>query len=223
MRASQCRTHFGIAGTRFHSLKTPRLTATAGRADTLPVKLIFPTRNATRWIAGGGVFAGLAGIVLSQTLLSPDYAVLYSGGVDVAHCADVDGRQQCTFIYRFSIGNSGKLAQERLRIEWPIDLRHLGVETWVTDIVASAEKTVQPEISPVFESGSTVYSIDGLMPNTMVGFNASCLACTPEQLQAMRQTQPVILARGTVERGDPRVSALQRGALNALRVIGLFY
>ena len=189
----------------------------------MPVKPIFPTQNATRWIAGGGALAGAAGIVLSQTVFSPDYAVLYSGGVDVAHCATFDGRQQCAFIYRFSIGNTGKLEQETLRVEWPIDLRHLGVETWVADIVASAEKTAQPKILPAFESDKTVYAIDGLMPNTMVGFNASCLACTPEQLQAMQQAQPLILARGAVERGDPRVSALRRGAMNALRVVGLFY
>ncbi|MBE0616272.1 MAG: hypothetical protein IH604_21600 [Burkholderiales bacterium] len=182
----------------------------------------FVLQGAARWIAGGGALAGAAGIVLSQTVFSPDYEILYSGGVDVAQCASVDDRRRCAFVYRFSIGNTGKLGQETLRVEWPLDLKHLGIETRVADIVASAEKTAQPKIMPVFESDRTVYTIDGLMPNTMVGFNASCLACTPEQLQAMRQAQPLIVARGTIEEGDPRVSALRRGASNVLRVVGLF-
>lgn len=183
----------------------------------------FARQGLARWIAGGGVLAGVAGIVLSQTLLSPKYEVLYSGGVNVAHCTDIEDRRVCTFIYEFSVGNTGKMEQESLRIEWPLNLQHWGVGTQVADIVASAKATPQPKIRPAFESGKTIYTIDGLMPNTMVRFNARCLACTPGQLQAMRQSRPVIEARGTVSEGDPRVSALQRGAMNVLRVVGLFY
>lgn len=176
-----------------------------------------------RWIAGGGVLAGLAGIVLSQTLFSPDYEVLYSGGVDVAHCADIGDQRVCTFVYSLSLGNTGKLAQETLRIAWPLDLRHLGLEAQVADIVASAKPTPQPQILPALESDRTVYTISGLMPNTMVRLHGGCMVCTPEQLQALRQARAIIEARGTVAEGDPRVSALQRGAMNVLRLVGLFY
>lgn len=183
----------------------------------------FAPQGMARWIAGASGLVGVVGIILSQTLLSPSYEVLHSGGVSVAYCADMDDERTCTFHYEFSIGNTGKLEQESLRIEWPLDLQHLGVGTQVADIVGSARNTVQPQILPAFESGKTVYTINGLMPNTMVRFDANCLACTPGQLQAMRQTRPVIVARGTVLEGDPRVSALQRGAINALRLVGLFY
>ncbi|MBE0626145.1 MAG: hypothetical protein IH606_15165 [Burkholderiales bacterium] len=183
----------------------------------------FAPQGMARWIAAGSGLAGVAGIILSQTLLSPSYEVLYGGGVSVAYCANTDGKRTCTFHYEFSIGNTGKLEQESLRIEWPLDLRHLGVGTQAADIVGSARETVQPQILTAFESGKTVYTINGLMPNTMVRFEANCLACTPGQLLAMRQTHPVIVARGTMLEGDPRVSALQRGAINALRLVGLFH
>jgi len=183
----------------------------------------FVPQGMARWIAGVGGLIGIVGIILIQTLLSPSYEVVHSGNVSVAYCADIDDQRTCSFHYEFYIGNSGKMEQESLRVEWPLDLRHWGIETQVSDIVGSARKTVQPQIQPAFESGKTVYTINGLMPNTMVRFDANCLACTPGQLQAMRQTQPAIAARGTILNGDPRVSALRRGAINALRLVGLFY
>jgi len=183
----------------------------------------FALQGMGRWIVGGGALAGAAGIILSQTVLSPKYEILYSGGVSVAYCADIDDVQKCSFHYEFSIGNTGKLGQDSLRIEWPQDLRNWGVGTQVSDIIGSAKKTIQPQILPAFESGKTVYTVKDLMPNTMIRFDASCLVCTPEQLETMRRMHPVIAARGSVYEGDPRVSALQRGAMNALRLVGLFY
>lgn len=176
----------------------------------------------TRWIAGGGALAGAAGIFLSETLLSPTYEILYSGGMSAVHCGISTGEQACTFIYDFSIGNTGKEVQETVRVTWPVDMRHWGTATQVADIVGSARKTQQPQIQPAFDSDKTVYTISGLMPNTMVSFKASCYACAPAQLQAMRQAGAKVEARGTTSEGDPRVSALMRGFTNMLRVVGLF-
>lgn len=183
----------------------------------------FSLQGAARWTAGGGALLGLAGIVLSQTVFAPKHEVFYSSGVSAAHCAEVEGRRECSFFYQFSLGNTGKLEQDALRIEWPLDLRAWSPETQVSDIVGSAKKTPRPQILPAFEADRTVYTVTGLMPNTMIRLNASCLACTPEQLQAMRQTQPHIAARGAVHEGEPRVSALRRGAVNVLRLLGLFF
>jgi len=175
-----------------------------------------------RWIAGGGALAGAAGIVVSETLLSPTYEVLYSGGVSAAYCDNATGERACTFIYDLSVGNTGKEVQETVRITWPVDMRHWGPGTQVADIVGSARQTQQPQIQPAFDSGKTVYTISGLMPNTMVSFRASCYACTPAQLQAMRQAGATVEARGKISESDPRVSALMRGLTNMLRIVGLF-
>lgn len=175
-----------------------------------------------RWIAGGSAFAGVAGIVLGQTLLAPEYEVLYSGGETVAHCVEVEQRQTCSLVYELALGNTGKKAQD-LRLTWPLDMQGWDIATQVSDIIASARKTAPAQIQPAFESGKTLYTINGLMPNTLVQFRVRCLACTPAQLQAMRQARVAIEARGVVTEADPRVSALLHGAMNVLRLFGLFY
>lgn len=175
-----------------------------------------------RWIAGGGALIGIAGIVLGETLLRPSYEVLYSGALSAAYCPKLEERQTCTFVYDLSVANVGKKAQDKLRIEWPLDMQHWGTGTNVSDVIASARETQQPQIRPVYADGKTVYTISGLMPNTMVMIRASCLRCTPEQLQTMREKQPVIAARGTVSEGNPRFSTLMRGFMNVLRLVGLF-
>lgn len=182
----------------------------------------FELHGSARWITGGAMLAGVAGIVLNQTVLSPKYEVLYSGGVTAVHCANGEGRETCTFIYEFSVGNTGKNEQESLRIEWPLDMQRWYVGTQVADIVATTRKTPEPRIRPGFEAGKTVYTIDGLMPNTVVEFKVRCMACTPAQLHTMQQAQVIVEARGAVSEADPRVSALSHGFMNLLRVVGLF-
>lgn len=175
-----------------------------------------------RRLAWGGALAGLAGIVLGQTVLSPTYEVLYSGGVIAQHCLIIEGGEQCTFVYAFSVGNTGKKEQASVRIEWPLDMQRWQVGTQVADIVASAKPTPEPQISSSYDAGNTVYTIDGLMPNTLVEFKLRCMACTPADLHAMRQARVGVQARGAVSEADPRVSALRHGIINLLRVVGLF-
>lgn len=175
-----------------------------------------------RWLAGGGVLIGIAGIVLGETLLRPTYEVLYSGALSGAYCPKIEARQSCAFVYELAVANIGKEAQDGLRIEWPLDMQRWDTGTYVSDIIASARETQPPRIQTAYESGRTAHTVSGLMPNTMVMIKASCLRCTPEQLQTMRETRPVIVARGTVSEGDPRFSTLMRGLMNVLRLVGLF-
>ena len=181
----------------------------------------FPLRRAARWIAGGSALAAAAGIVFSRTLSAPQYELLYRGGVTAAHCARIDEREVCGFSYSLAIGNTGKQTQQRVRIAWPLDLQRWHVKTHVADIVASARKTVRPEIQSAFELGKTVYTVGGLMPNTLVRFSLGCSVCTRAELRAMQQVRPSVVARGEVLKSDPRRSALRRGVVNLLRVLGL--
>lgn len=182
----------------------------------------FALQRPLRWFAGGGTLAAAAGIFLSQTLFAPSHELLYSGGVSAAHCIHIEERDACSFVYELALGNTGKRAQERIRIEWPLDTQRWHAGTQVADIVGSARPTPQPRIRPEYGPDKTVYTIEGLMPNTMVQLRMSCSVCTRAQLQAMRASRPVIEARGKVSEGDPRVSTLWRGFTNLLRVAGLF-
>ena len=183
----------------------------------------FIREGRARWIGGGGVFVGIAGIVLGQTLLAPEYELLYSGGEAVAHCFQREERQICSLAYELTLGNTGKKAHDSVRVSWPLDLQNWDVATQVSDIIASAERTPQPQIRPAFESNKTVYTISALMPNTLVRFWVRCLMCTPEQARALRHARASIEARGVVTEADPRLSALLHGAMNVLRLVGLFY
>jgi hypothetical protein len=182
----------------------------------------FDWRGIARWALGGGALIGAAGIMLSETLFSPQYEVRYSSGVSTALCENFKGKRVCTFIYALSVGNTGKEAQESVRITWPMDMREWELKTKVADIIGSARKTQRPRIEPTYDAGTTVYTISGLMPNTLVDFEANCFFCTPAQLQIVRQARPEVEARGGVSEGDPRASALMRGLMNALRLVGLF-
>ena len=173
-------------------------------------------------IAGGSALVSLVVIVLSQTLFAPNYEALYKGSMTVAHCFDVKGRETCVFTYTLSVGNTGKRSQDTLRIVWPLDMRGWDVDAQVADIVASASKTQEVKIQRTFESDQAVFEIAALMPNTLVDFRIRCLDCTRYDVQAIRDAHVTVEARGVVTEADPRVSALRHGAMNLLRVIGLF-
>lgn len=175
-----------------------------------------------RRLAWGGALAGVAGIVLGETLLSPKHEVLYSGGVTAAHCLTAEGREICIFVYEFSLGNTGKNEQQSVRVEWPLDMQRWQVGTQAADIVATAKPTPEPQVSSTYDAASTVYTIEGLMPNTVVEFKVRCMACTPADLHAMQQAKVKVQARGAVSEADPRVSAMRHAIINLLRVVGLF-
>lgn len=175
-----------------------------------------------RRLVGGSALVSVAGIVLSQTLLAPTYEVLYSGSMTVAHCFNVKGRETCVFTYALSVGNTGKQPQDTVRVVWPLDMQSWDVGAQVADIVASANRTPEARIRRTSESDRTVYEIDRLMPNTLVEFRVRCLQCAPSDFEAMRQARVSVEARGVVSEADPRVSALRHGAMNLLRVVGLF-
>lgn len=178
-------------------------------------------RAGLRWLLAGGVAAGLGGIVLEETLLRPAYEVLYSGGLSVAHCASVAGRPACTLNYRLSVGNTGKERQDSVRIELPAELPRATVRTKVSDIVASARKTPQAQVQLEPATGSTVFVIRDLEPNTVVDIDLSCALCERADVDAFRAIHAKVEARGSVTEADPRVSTLKNGVTNFARTVGL--
>lgn len=182
----------------------------------------FSLRGAARWFAGGGLLIAAASIFLGETLLAPTYEILHSGGVSAVFCGKSQQEDTCNFVYEMEVGNTGKKTQERIRIEWPLNMQHWGMWTDVGDIIATARKTPRPQIQPAYESGRTVYTINGLAPNTVVSIRAQCYGCARAQLQLIRQTPLIIEARGTITEADPKISALLHALLNVFRVVGLF-
>ena len=179
-------------------------------------------RTGLRWLLAGGVAAGLGAIVLEETLLRPAHEVLYSGSLTVAHCAPVAGRPACALIYRFSVGNTGKEKQDSVRIALPAELPRATVRTKVSDIVASARRTPQAQVQQEPGTGSTVFVIRELEPNTVVDIDLSCAQCERADVDAFRAIHAKVEARGSVTEADPRVSPLKHGVINFVRMFGLF-
>jgi hypothetical protein len=183
-------------------------------------------RAGLRWLLGGGALAGIGGIVLSETVWRPADEVLYSAAVSMEHCFVAAGREMCAFQYRLSVGNTGTRMQDSVRIEWPAALPRATIVTKVSDILASAKSTVQPVIHQETGSGTgvgtTVFTIGNLASNTVVDIDLVCSPCDGSDVKAFRVLRPRVDARGSVRQADPRVSTLQQGGMNLLRVVGLF-
>ncbi len=178
--------------------------------------------TAVRWLLAGGVAAGLAGIVIGESLQRPAHEVRYSGRLSMAHCAPTPGPLSCTFKYRFSVGNTGNQGQASVRIEWPADPPRAMVDTKISDIVASARKTSQPRVQQQSEMGNTVFVISELEPNTVVDIDLFCALCERADLDAFRGIRAKVEARGRVTEADPRVSTFENSVINFLRVLGFF-
>lgn len=179
-------------------------------------------RAGVRWLLAGGVAAGLGGIVLGETLLRPAHEVLYSGSLSMAHCATAAGQPACAFKYRFSVGNTGKETQDSVRIELPAQLPRATVGTRVSDIVASARKTPEAQVRQESATGSTVFLISALAPNTVVDIDLFCALCDRADVDAFRGIRAKVEARGSVTEADPRVTTFRNGIVKFLRVLGLF-
>lgn len=174
------------------------------------------------WLLGGGVVAGLGGLVLGETLLRPTHEVLYSGAVSMQQCVTTAAREVCVIQYRFSVGNTGKEKQDRVRVEWAAALPRASVGTRVSDIIASAKATSMPDVKQESGERMTAFTISDLAPNTVVDIDWVCSTCERADLGVFRDLRPRIEARGSVSESDPRVSTLKKGGLNLLRVLGLF-
>ncbi len=179
-------------------------------------------RAGVRWLLAGGVAAGLGGIVLGETLLRPAHEVLYSGTLPVAYCAQIAGKPVCIFKYRFSVGNTGRETQDSVRIELPARLPQATITTTVSDIVASARKTPQAQVREESATGSTVFIVSELAPNTVVDIDLMCATCQRADLDAFRRLRAKVEARGSVAEADPRVATFRNGIIKFLRVLGLF-
>lgn len=179
-------------------------------------------RAGVRWLLAGGVAAGLGGIVLGETLLRPAHEVLYSGNLSMAHCSTATGQPTCALKYRFSVGNTGTEVQDSVRIELPAELPRATLDTKISDIVASARKTPQALVRQEAATGSTVFLISDLAPNTVVDIDLFCALCERADVDAFRGIRARVEAKGNVTEADPRVATFRNGIVKFLRVLGLF-
>ena len=160
--------------------------------------------------------------MLSESVLRPQYEVLYHLSPIVSQCIGTAPSERCVALYRLLLANSGRAAQERVEVRWPAQFTGWQVDWTSSDLVASAERRADPEIAPG-RGGEFSHEIRNLEPNTLVELSLRCGDCTPDQLQAARQARVQVEARGKLMEREPRLTMLGRAATNAARVVGIFF
>ncbi|MBW8905135.1 MAG: hypothetical protein JF611_05620 [Betaproteobacteria bacterium] len=144
--------------------------------------------------------AGLAWLMLSESVLRPRYEVLYHLSPIVSQCIG----ERCVALYRLLVANSGREAQERVDVRWPAQFAGWQIDWSSSDLQGGHE-------------------IRNLAPNTLVELSVRCLDCTRGELEAARQASVRIEARGKIMEREPRVTMLGRASTNIARVVGIFF
>ena len=168
------------------------------------------------------MFAGLAWLVLSEWVLRPRHEVLYRLSSVFSQCFSAAAKETCVAQYRLALANSGLAPQERVEVRWPAQFAGWQVDWAASDLVASAARRADPEVT-VSKDGEFAHEIRNLAPNTLLELTLRCDQCTRAQLDAARQAEVRIEARGKVIEREPRTTMLGRAAINAARLLGIFF
>lgn len=168
---------------------------------------------------GIGVALGGTALTLAATFL-PHREVRHALSLNVFECQNIEhSGRVCTAWGRLSVGNTGNVEQNEVRVYFPGEAAEWRIGTRVFDIRASAVKRPSPAISARHEAGAIVYKIRPLPENTVVDFECQCMRCPEEAVRALAPDRIRIDAAGRVAEGDPRVATLLRGLMNLLRVV----
>lgn len=162
----------------------------------------------------GIAFAGIA-LALAATVL-PKREVHYALGVNVFHCQIRADASLCTAWASLSVGNTGNVDQDLVRVHLPAGAADWRFSARVFDIRASVAPRPIPKIRHRPEGPVIVYEITPLPENTVVDFDGQCLQCPEETIRAMAPDRIRVEATGRVAEGDPRVTTILRGLMNVL-------
>jgi hypothetical protein len=168
------------------------------------------------------VLAGLAWLMLSESALRPRHEILYRLAPVFSQCSGTTAKESCVAEYRLSLANSGLAPQERVEVRWPAQFAGWSVDWTSSDLVASAGRRADPEVN-MSKDGDFTHEIRNLAPNTLVELTLRCAECSRAQVEGTRQAAVRVEARGKVIERDPRATMLGRAALNAARLLGIFF
>lgn len=167
------------------------------------------------WSQGRGVAWGIAAAAVGCAigvagLLIPAREVVYSSELTEFGCFDAPAGRGCTAWLRLSVGNTGNVEQDVVRVHLPEAASRWLIGTRVFDIRASAERRPDPVILLRRTPQAIVYEIRPLPRNTVVDFLLQCPFCAPEDARALRASAIRVEADAPVREGDPRVLTLLR-------------
>ena len=148
--------------------------------------------------------------------------VSYSAAAGLSTCSDFfienDSQlERCTSPFEIVLGNTGSNTQALVSIRISPVPAELRMGQSVQDIVASARRSENPEISQYSMDNSRLFTIRNLAPNKLVAIELVSRGIESHQL--LQQLQVEVEATGSVLESNPRLTVLSRLARNLL---GLF-
>jgi len=168
------------------------------------------------------VLAGLAWIMLSESLLRSKQEVLYRLEPGFAQCFKKGAGEMCAAQYRLAIANSGVERQDLVQVRWPAAFAGWEYDWSAGDLVGSARVRANPAVRAA-AGGELRHEIVAFEPNTLLEFKVRCVACSREQVEAARTAAVRIEARGKVIETEPRTTIFGRAMVNAARLAGAFF
>ena len=160
--------------------------------------------------------------MLSESALRPRHELLYHLSPVLSQCLPKDASERCVALFRLSVANSGRDAPDLVTVRWPGEFAGWQIDWTSSDLVASAKQRAEPEIA-MTKGADFAHEIRNLAPNTLVEFSVRCLACTRSDLEAARHASVRIDAPGNIMDREPRTTMLGRAAINAARVVNIFF
>jgi hypothetical protein len=169
------------------------------------------------WGALAVLFAGLAWIMLSESLLRSRQELLYRLEPAFAQCFKKGTGEVCAVQYRLALANSGVEPQELVQVRWPAAFAGWEYDWSASDLIGSAKVRANPLVRAA-PAGELRHEVRGFEPNTLLEFKVRCVACNRDQVEAARKAAVRIEARGRILETEPRTNAFGRALTNAARI-----
>ena len=149
---------------------------------------------------------GVAVLAAAWSMI-PDREVVYSQQVTTIGCRAPE-KAPCFLWARLSIGNTGNVDQEVVRVRLPGAAQAWRVDTRSSDIWASLVARAEPRVIRLARDDAAIYEIRPLSRNKVVDFNAYCVPCAAEAAHRSEALQIAVESEGRLSEGDPRAVSL---------------
>jgi hypothetical protein len=170
----------------------------------------------------GVIFIAVVFPTALAIIFATEDEVSYSAVAGLSTCSDFfiknDAQlERCTSPFKIVLGNTGSNTQPLVSIRISPVPAELRMGQSVQDIVASARRSENPEISQHSIDNTRLFTIRNLAPNKLVAIDLVSRGI--ESHQQLQQLQVEVEATGSVIESNPRLTVLSRFARNLL---GLF-
>lgn len=175
-------------------------------------------RERVRTAAATGL--GLA-VVAALWSTIPDRQIVVSQQLTTIGCKAPE-RGHCFLWARVSIGNTGNVDEDVVKVRLPGAGEAWRVDMRASDIWASLVERAEPKVARVSRDDQVIYEIRPLPRNKVVDLNAYCVPCAAEAAHGGEAQRVAVESEARVSEGDPRALTLLSALGRLLSVLAPF-